>query len=414
MAADPHHIDPTAYLEELLTQASPDLMRQMLTDFINQILSAQADTVCGADYATVSAERTNTRNGYRHRQLDTRVGSIDVAIPKLRTGAFFPDWLLERRSRTERALTTVIATCYLKGVSTRRMNDLVATLGINNLSKSQVSQMAKELDDMVDDFRTRRLDQGPYHFVSCDALTMKVREGGRVVKTSVLLATGVNADGYRELLGMQVATAESTASWTGFFRDLIARGLTGVFLVTSDAHLGIQAAVGDCLPQASWQRCRTHFAKNLSAQVPKTQWPTLSTMFHTIFQQPDAASVWAQAREVIEFCQQKFPHVATYLEECLDELLAFTAAPRAVWTKIWSNNPTERLNREIRRRTDVVGIFPNRDAVVRLVGAVLAEQHDDWIQQKRYMSLTSLAQTKEIIAAGVIDEDRDNNQEIAA
>ena len=414
MAADPHHIDPTAYLEELLTQASPDLMRQMLTDFINQILSAQADTVCGADYATVSAERTNTRNGYRHRQLDTRVGSIDVAIPKLRTGAFFPDWLLERRSRTERALTTVIATCYLTGVSTRRMNDLVATLGINNLSKSQVSQMAKELDDMVDDFRTRRLDQGPYHFVSCDALTMKVREGGRVVKTSVLLATGVNADGYRELLGMQVATAESTASWTGFFRDLIARGLTGVFLVTSDAHLGIQAAVGDCLPQASWQRCRTHFAKNLSAQVPKTQWPTLSAMFHTIFQQPDAASVWAQAREVIEFCQQKFPHVATYLEECLDELLAFTAAPRAVWTKIWSNNPTERLNREIRRRTDVVGIFPNRDAVVRLVGAVLAEQHDDWIQQKRYMSLTSLAQTKEIIAAGVIDEDRDNNQEIAA
>ena len=414
MAADPHHIDPTAYLEELLTQASPDLMRQMLTDFINQILSAQADTVCGADYATVSAERTNTRNGYRHRQLDTRVGSIDVAIPKLRTGAFFPDWLLERRSRTERALTTVIATCYLKGVSTRRMNDLVATLGINNLSKSQVSQMAKELDDMVDDFRTRRLDQGPYHFVSCDALTMKVREGGRVVKTSVLLATGVNADGYRELLGMQVATAESTASWTGFFRDLLARGLTGVFLVTSDAHLGIQAAVGDCLPQASWQRCRTHFAKNLSAQVPKTQWPTLSAMFHTIFQQPDAASVWAQAREVIEFCQQKFPHVATYLEECLDELLAFTAAPRAVWTKIWSNNPTERLNREIRRRTDVVGIFPNRDAVVRLVGAVLAEQHDDWIQQKRYMSLTSLAQTKEIIAAGVIDEDRDNNQEIAA
>ncbi|MDK4231597.1 IS256 family transposase [Corynebacterium tuberculostearicum] len=414
MAADPHHIDPTAYLEELLTQASPDLMRQMLTDFINQILSAQADTVCGADYATVSAERTNTRNGYRHRQLDTRVGSIDVAIPKLRTGAFFPDWLLERRSRTERALTTVIATCYLKGVSTRRMNDLVATLGINNLSKSQVSQMAKELDDMVDDFRTRRLDQGPYHFVSCDALTMKVREGGRVVKTSVLLATGVNADGYRELLGMQVATAESTASWTGFFRDLIARGLTGVFLVTSDAHLGIQAAVGDCLPQASWQRCRTHFAKNLSAQVPNTQWPTLSAMFHTIFQQPDAASVWAQAREVIEFCQQKFPHVATYLEECLDELLAFTAAPRAVWTKIWSNNPTERLNREIRRRTDVVGIFPNRDAVVRLVGAVLAEQHDDWIQQKRYMSLTSLAQTKEIIAAGVIDEDRDNNQEIAA
>ena len=267
-------------------------MRQMLTDFINQILSAQTDSVCSAECATVSPDRINKRNGYRHRRLDTRVGSMDVAVSKLRTGAFFPDWLLERRSRTERALTTVIATCYLKAVSTRRMNDLVATLGINNLMKSQVSQMATDLDEMVADFRTRPLDQGPYYFISCDALTMKVREGGRVAKTSVLLATGINADGYRELLGIQVATAESTASWTGFFRDLIARGLTGVFLVTSDAHLGIQAAVGDCLPQASWQRCRTHFAKNLSSQVPKTQWPTLQAMFHTIFQQPDADSVW--------------------------------------------------------------------------------------------------------------------------
>ena len=337
MTADPNHIDPTAYIEELLTQASPDLMRQMLADFINQILSAQADSVCGAEYATVSPDRINKRNGYRHRQLDTRVGSIDVAVSKLRTGAFFPDWFLERRSRTERALTTVIASCYLKAVSTRRMNDLVATLGINDLSKSQVSQMATDLDEMIADFRTRPLDQSPYYYISCDALTMKVREGERVAKTSVLLATGVNADGYRELLGMQVATAESTAFWTGFYRDLIARGLTGVFPVTSDAHLGIQAAVGDCLPQASWQRCRTHLAKNLSSQVPKTQWPTLSAMFHTIFQRSDADSVWAQVRQVVEFCGQKCPHVTDYLEESLDELLAFTTAPKPVWTKIWSN-----------------------------------------------------------------------------
>lgn len=403
MAAGPHSIDPTTYLDELLAQASPDLMREMLQGFINQILSTQADQVCGADYATVSDARTNVRNGYRHRDLDTRVGTVDVAVPKLRTGSFFPDWLLERRTRAERALTTVIATCYLKGVSTRRMNDLVATLGINNLSKSQVSEMAKDLDQMVEDFRTRPLDTGPYLYVSCDALTMKVREGGRVVKTSVLLATGVNAEGYRELLGMQVATSESVASWTGFFRDLKARGLHDVYLVTSDAHLGIQHAIGEVLPNASWQRCRTHFAKNLSGLVPKSQWPTLSAMFHTIFQQPDAASVWNQAQEVVTFCEQKFPHVADYLEESLDELLAFTNAPKAVWTKVWSNNPTERLNREIRRRTDVVGIFPNRDAVVRLVGAVLAEQHDDWIQQKRYMSLTSLEQTKTMMTAGVID-----------
>ena len=380
-------------------------MRQMLQSFINQILSTQADQVCGADYATTSEFRTDTRNGYRHPRPRHPCRHRRRRSSQLCSGSFFPDWLLERRSRAERALTTVIATCYLKGVSTRRMNDLVASLGITNLSKSQVSEMAKDLDSMVEDFRHRPLDGGPYLYVSCDALTMKVREGGRVVKTSVLLACGVNAEGYRELLGMQVATAESVASWTGFFRDLKARGLEQVFLVTSDAHLGIQHAVGEVLPNASWQRCRTHFAKNLSSMVSKTQWPTLSAMFQTIFQQPDTAAVWDQAREVVAFCQQKFPHVADYLEEALDELLAFTTAPKAVWTKVWSNNPTERLNREIRRRTDVGGIFPNRDAVVRLVGVVLAEQHDDWIQQKRYMSLTSLEQTRTMMNANVIDAD---------
>ena len=202
---------------------------------------------------------------------------------------------------------------------------------------------------------------------------------------------------------MQVATSESVASWNGFFRDLKARGLNEVYLVTSDAHLGIQQAISDVLPNASWQRCRTHFAKNLSGMVSKTQWPTLSAMFHTIFQQTDAPSVWAQAREVEAFCPEKFPHVSSYLGEALDELLAFTNAPKSVWKKVWSNNPTERLNREIRRRTDVVGIFPHRDAVVRLVGSVLAEQHDDWIQQNRYMWLTSLEHTKAMIAANVID-----------
>ena len=306
----PHIVDPSGLLGEALAEASPDLMRSLLQDVINALLSADADAVAGAEYGRPSSDRVAQRNGYRHRDLDTRVGTVDVAVPKLRTGSFFPDWLPQRRTRAERALTTVIATCYLKGVSTRRMNDLVATLGINNLSKSQVSEMAKDLDQMVEDFRTRPLDTGPYLYVSCDALTMKVREGGRVVKTSVLLATGVNAEGYRELLGMQVATSESVAPWTGFFRDLKARGLNDVYLVTSDAHLGIQHAIGEVLPNASWQRCRTHFAKNLSGLVPKTQWPTLSAMFQTIFHQPDAQAVWDQAREVVAFCEQKFPHVA--------------------------------------------------------------------------------------------------------
>lgn len=293
MTAAPHSIDPATYLDDLLAQASPDLMRQMLQGFINQILSAQADTVCGAEYGVASEQRVNHRNGYRHRDLDTRVGTIDVAVPKLRHGAFFPDWLLERRSRAERALSTVIATCYLKGVSTRRMNDSVATLGIANLSKSQVSRMSEELDEMVADFKNRPLDPGGYAYLSCDALTIKVCEGGRVVKCSVLLATGVNADGYREMLGMHVATAESNASWKGFFQDLKARGLRDVYLITSDAHEGIQHAISEVLPDASWQRCRTHFAKNLYEKVPKPQWPMVSAMFQTIFQQPDAQSTWA-------------------------------------------------------------------------------------------------------------------------
>ena len=252
MTAAPHSIDPATYLDDLLAQASPDLMRQMLQGFINQIHSAQADTVCGAEYGVASAERAKHRNWYRHRDPDTRVGTIDVAVPKLRHGAFFPDWLLERRSRAERALSTVIATFYLKVVSTRGMNDLVATLGIANMSKSQVSRMSEELDEMVADFKNRPLDPGGYAYLSCDALTIKMREGGRVLKCSVLLATGsnteVNADSYREIIGMHVATAESNASWKGFFQDLEACRLRGNFLVTSDAHEGIQHAISEIPP----------------------------------------------------------------------------------------------------------------------------------------------------------------------
>src|SRR4051812_15488960 len=257
---DVHRSIPAHFLHEQLAQASPDLLRQMLTTFINTLMSAEADAVCGAEYGVRSAERTNTRNGYRHRDFDTRAGTLEVAISKLRSGSYFPDWLLERRRRTERALTTVVATCYLLGVSTRRMERLVESLGITRLSKSQVSEMARDLDEQVAQFRHRPLDAGPYTFLAADALVLKVREGGRVVGVHALVATGVNADGHREILGLQVTSAEDGAGWLAFFRDLTARGLTGVALVTSDAHAGLVTAIGATLPGVSWQRCRTHWA----------------------------------------------------------------------------------------------------------------------------------------------------------
>lgn len=389
-------IDPARFLHEQLSQASPDLLREMLTTFINALLSADADQVCGASYGVVSDERTNRRNGYRHRDFDTRAGTIDVAIPKLRQGSYFPEWLLERRKRAEAALTTVVATSYLLGVSTRRMDDLVKSLGITGLSKSQVSEMAKDLDEQVQQFRTRPLDQGPYTFVAADALTMKVREGGRVVKVACLVATGVNADGYREILGLQVTSSEDGAGWLTFFRDLVARGLTGVKLVTSDAHAGLVAAAGATLPGASWQRCRTHYAANLMSVTPKSSWPWVKTLLQTVFDQPDKESVHAQFDRVLDTLEHKLPRSFEHLEAAREEILAFTAFPKEIWKQIWSNNPTERLNREIRRRTDVVGIFPTRDSIIRLVGAVLAEQHDEWIEQRRYLGLDALAKARRV------------------
>ena len=395
MTVAPHDIDPARFLEDHLAQASPDLLREMLGTFISQLLSADAGQVCGASYGMISDDRINRRNGYRHRDFDTRAGTLDVKIPKLRQGTYFPEWLLERRRRAEAALTTVVATSYLLGVSTRRMDDLVKTLGITGLSKSQVSEMAKDLDDQVTAFRTRPLDAGPYTFVAADALTMKVREGGRVVKVAVLVATGVNADGYREILGLQVNSTEDGAGWLTFWRDLVARGLTGVKLVTSDAHAGLVAAIGATVG-GSWQRCRTHYAANLMSVTPKSSWPWVKTLLGTVFDQPDAESVHAQFDRVLDALEHKLPRSHEHLEAAREEILAFTVFPKSIWRQIWSNNPNERLNREIRRRTDVVGIFPNRDAIIRLVGAVLAEQHDEWTEQRRYLGLDALTAARRV------------------
>ena len=247
--------------------------------------------------------------------------------------------------------------------------------------------MAKDLDEQVEQFRTRPLDQGPYTFVAADALTMKVREGGRVVKVAVLLATGVNADGYREILGLQTGSTEDGAGWLTFFLDLLARGLTGVKLVTSDAHAGLVAAAGATLPGAGWQRCRTRYAANLMASTPKSSWPWVKTLLQTVFDQPDKEAVHAQFDRVLAALEHTLPKSFDHLEAAREEILAFTVFPKEIWKQIWSNNPTERLNREIRRRTDVVGVFPNRDSIIRVVGAVLAEQHDERAEQRRYLGL---------------------------
>ncbi|AYJ07662.1 Transposase [Mycobacterium avium subsp. avium] len=336
----PHVVDPAGLLGEALAEASPDLMRSLLQTVINALLSADADAVVGAEWGQPTPGRRAQRNGYRHRGLDTRVGTIDVAVPKLRKGTYFPDWLLERRKRAESALITVVADCYLAGVSTRRMDKLVKTLGIDSLSKSQVSRMATDLDEHVEAFRHRPLDSaGPFTFVAADALTMKVREGGRVVNGVVLLATGVNGDGHREVLGMRVVTSETGPAWNEFFADLVARGLAGVRLVTSDAHAGLREAIAANLPGAAWQRCRTHYAANLMSICPKSMWPAVKAMLHSVYDQPDAPAVAAQFDRLIDYVTDKLPAVADHLATAREDILAFTAFPKDVWSQIWSNNP---------------------------------------------------------------------------
>jgi transposase-like protein len=254
--------------------------------------------------------------------------------------------------------------------------------------------MATYLDAQVEAFRSRPLDGGPYTFVWCDALTIKVREGGRTVNVHALVAVGVNGDGGREVLGLDIASEEDGAGWLGFLRSLTARGLSGVKLVISDAHRGLVDAIGAALPGAAWQRCRTHYLRNLLAKVPKSAQPWVATMVRTIFDQPDAASVRAQFGRVVDAIEAKYPDAATHLDEARDDLLAFAGFPHEIWRQIWSNNPQERLNKEIRRRTDVVGIFPNRASIIRLVGAVLAEQTDEWTEQRRYMGIEILTKAR--------------------
>ena len=382
------------WLYKRIEDADTDLLREMVKAVTEVLMSTEASAVCGAPYRQPSVERVNRRNGYRERRWDTRVGTIDLAIPKLRKGSYFPDWLLEPRRRAERALMQVVTECYVRGVSTRRVDGLVRTLGLEGMSKSQVSELAKELDPVVEGFRNRPLDDGPYTFIWLDAMTQRCREGGRVVNVVTAIATGVNSDGHREILGIDVFTSEDEAGWTAFLRGLVTRGLSGVKLVTSDAHSGLKAAIAAELPGCSWQRCRTHFMRNLLAKVPKSAAGLVATLVRSIFAQPTSKEVWAQHERVADELERRFPTAVEMLREAAEDVLAFTTFPQSVWRQIWSNNPQERVNREIRRRSDVVGIFPNREAIIRLVGAVLAEYNDEWMVTRRYMSIGVLEQAQ--------------------
>ncbi|MCA1830436.1 MAG: IS256 family transposase [Actinobacteria bacterium] len=397
-------MDALGWLRKQLEEAEPDLLREMVSTFAHSLMNAEADAICGAPYGERSPDRVNRRNGSRSRDFDTRVGTMELRIPKLRQGSYFPDWLLQPRRRAEQALIAVIAECYVKGVSTRRVDGLVKTLGIDGISKSQVSELAKSLDESVAAFRNRPLDTGPYTYVWIDALTQKCREGGRIVNIAALCASAVNADGHREILGLGLITAESGAGWLAFLRDLVARGLSGAALVISDAHEGLVDAVGATLQGAAWQRCRTHFMRNLLTRVPKAAQAFVATLVRSIFAQPDAASVRTQHARIVEQLQTKFPDAAQMLEDAGPEILAFASFPKEHWRQIWSNNPQERLNKEIRRRTDVVGIFPNRDAIIRLIGALLSEQHDEWAVARRYMSVESLTKARMHVIDGELEE----------
>lgn len=387
-------VEGLAWLRKQVETADRDLLRELLKAVVEALMGAEAEELCGAAYGQRSPERVNQRNGYRRRRWDTRVGSIDLAIPKLRKGSYFPDWLLEPRRRSERSLAQVVVECYLRGVSTRRMEGLVRSLGLEGMSKSQVSELAKELDEVVKSFRERPLDQGPYTCLWLDAMNQRCREGGRVVNVATVIATAVNGQGKREILGFDVITSEDEAGWRAFPRSLAERGLEGVKLVISDDHKGLKAALAAELPGSSWQRCRTHFMRNLLTRVPKSAQDLVASLVRSIFAQPSADEVWAQHGRVVEQLEGRFPQAAELLADAAEDILAFTAFPKTMWRQIWSNNPQERLNREIRRRTDVVGIFPNRAAVIRLVGAVLAEQNDEWMVARRYMSLQAIQQAQ--------------------
>jgi len=400
-------MDLTAFVGKLLEEQDGEVLREGIRVLSQALMETEVAGLIGAERHERNGDRTAYRNGSRTRTWDTRMGTIELAIPKVRPGTYFPS-LLQPRRRVEHALLAVVQEAYVHGVSTRKVDDLMKALGLDGISKSEVSRICGELDPIVAAFRTRPLT-GEHRYLWVDATYHKVRVDGRVISQATVVAIGITSDGERQVLGVDVGPSEDRACWTAFLRSLVKRGLKGVRLVVSDAHEGLKQALGTVLTGTTWPRCRVHFMRNLLATVPHGAREAIAAIVRTVFAQPDHASALVQLRKVADGIRSRFPRAATVLEEAAEDILAYRHLPLEHQRQLHSTNPLERLNKEIKRRSNVVGIFPNPAAVIRLVGALLLEQDDEWaVADRRYFSADSMKQlstpalsttTQEILAA---------------